>query len=102
LPLYVSVYAYYRSNRQKVPQGRGASPEVEENQGEALVDAALQNDVKYIVYSSVDRGGEKRSWENPTSVPHFKSKHTVELYLRDKAAGAALMWTILRLAALWK
>jgi uncharacterized protein YbjT (DUF2867 family) len=80
-----------------VSQGRGASPEIEERQAKALVDAAVQGgEVKFFVYSSVERGGNERSWSNPTNVPHFISKHNVELHLREKALGTGLQWTILR------
>jgi uncharacterized protein YbjT (DUF2867 family) len=47
------------------------------------------------VYSSVDRGGNEKSWTNPTHTPHFICKHNVELYLREKA-GDKMAWTILR------
>ncbi|KAK4647229.1 uncharacterized protein QC761_0027180 [Podospora bellae-mahoneyi] len=45
--------------------------------------------------TSVDRGGDEHSWNNPTDVPHFKSKWEVEHYLR-KSATRTLGWTILR------
>ncbi|KAK6828235.1 hypothetical protein PG990_009851 [Apiospora arundinis] len=87
--------------------GGGASPESEERQGKALVDAALAHGVEHFVYTSADRGGEARSFENPTNVPHFISKHNIEHYLVDKASAAAaaaspsssktpMTWTILR------
>ena len=65
-------------------------------QGKALVDASLAHGVKHLVYSSVERGGEARSWDNATAVPHFATKHDVELYLREKAQGTPMSWTILR------
>lgn len=70
----------------------------EESQAIPLIDAAVSHGVKHIVFSSVDRGGDEKSWTNPTDVPHFKSKHNIEIYLRDKAAGddASFTWTILR------
>lgn len=67
----------------------------EEEQGNKTVDAALANGVEHFVYTSIDRGGPK-SDNNPTSVPHFATKHTVELYLKEKAAGWKMNWTILR------
>ncbi|RYO79654.1 hypothetical protein DL762_008058 [Monosporascus cannonballus] len=79
--------------------GKGASSELEEVQGKALVDAALSNKVKFFVYSSVDRGGE-RSFDNPTVVPHFISKHNVEHHLVDSARTTDMQWTILRPTAL--
>ncbi|KAK8105557.1 uncharacterized protein PG998_003967 [Apiospora kogelbergensis] len=90
----------------QVAIGGGASPESEERQGKALVDAALANGVEHFVYTSADRGGETRSFSNPTKVPHFVSKHNIEHHLVDKAAAAAasasssaqtpMTWTILR------
>ncbi|KAI2825573.1 hypothetical protein CBS147321_1090 [Aspergillus niger] len=67
----------------------------EEAQGKKLVDEALKQKVKYFVYSSVDRGGE-RSWDNPTDVPHFLRKHHIEHHLMDKAKGTDMDWVILR------
>ncbi|RYP87838.1 hypothetical protein DL769_000430 [Monosporascus sp. CRB-8-3] len=75
--------------------GKGASPELEEVQGKALVDAALSNNVKFFVYSSVDRGGE-RSFDNPTPVPHFISKYNIEHHLVDSTNTTDMQWTILR------
>ncbi|KAK0736062.1 hypothetical protein B0T21DRAFT_366210 [Apiosordaria backusii] len=73
----------------------------EEEQALPLIDAAVEHGVKHIVFSSVERGGEERSWENPTNVPHFLEKHNVEIYLRDKAEKeqGKFTWTILRPAA---
>jgi len=47
-----------------------------------------------FVYTSVDRQGDK-SDSNPTYVPHFASKHKIEMYLKEKADGK-MTWTILR------
>ncbi|KAK4215617.1 hypothetical protein QBC37DRAFT_122203 [Rhypophila decipiens] len=70
----------------------------EQDQAIPLIDAAVSHGVKHIVFSSVDRGGDSKSWTNPTQVPHFKSKHDIEIHLRDKAQqdGAGFTWTILR------
>jgi len=67
----------------------------EETEGKALVDGAIENGVDYFVFTSVDRGGEEKSWTNPTVVPHFIAKHNVELYLKEKA-GSKMQWSILR------
>jgi hypothetical protein len=75
--------------------GGSASVEIEETQGKALVDGALAADVKFFVYSSVDRGGDDKSYENPTTVPHFTNKHNIEHHLVEKA-GDKMQWTILR------
>jgi len=68
---------------------------VEERQGKAFVDAALKNNVKHFVYSSVDRGGDT-SLDSPTRIPHFISKHKIEHHLVEKAKGSGMTWTILR------
>jgi len=79
----------------QIPLGKGASVETEEKQGKDLVDAALANNVQQFVYTSVDRGGDSKSYENPTPIPHFISKHNIEHHLVDKA-GDKMKWTILR------
>jgi uncharacterized protein YbjT (DUF2867 family) len=82
----------------QVAMGKGASPEKEEKQGKALVDESIKQGVKHFVQSSVDRGGDEKSWTDPTNVPHFASKHNIEIHLRDEAAkaGGTMEWTILR------
>ncbi|RYP47995.1 hypothetical protein DL768_006042 [Monosporascus sp. mg162] len=80
------------------------APPGDEAQAIPLIDAAVEHGVRHIVFSSVDRGGDARSWGNPTSIPHFAAKHRVELHLRDATAcavsapggAAATSWTILR------
>jgi uncharacterized protein YbjT (DUF2867 family) len=69
--------------------------DTEEKQGKALVDAALKNNVKHFVYSSVDRGNEA-SLNNPTYIPHFIHKHNIEHHLIDSTKGTDMQWTILR------
>jgi hypothetical protein len=49
----------------------------EESQGKALIDESIRQKVKFFVYSSVDRGGEDRSFNNPTNIPHFMTKHNI-------------------------
>ncbi|KAL8782442.1 MAG: hypothetical protein Q9213_005372 [Squamulea squamosa] len=78
----------------------------EEEQGKALVDASLEAGVKHFVFTSVERGGNERSWENPTAVPHFLTKHNIEMHLLEKTkpststtddvAAERMKWTILR------
>lgn len=72
--------------------------EHETRQGKALIDESIKAGVKHFVYSSLERGGEERSWNNPTTVPHFITKHQIEHHLRDSTAdGKSNMgWTILR------
>jgi len=79
----------------QVPAGKGQTTETEQTQGKALVDEALKAGVKQFVYSSVDRGGDK-SYDNPTNIPHFISKHNIEHHLIDKAKGTDISYTILR------
>ncbi|OOF90557.1 hypothetical protein ASPCADRAFT_519191 [Aspergillus carbonarius ITEM 5010] len=73
----------------------GSTHDTEEKQGKDLIDAALKNDVKYFVYTSVDRGGDA-SFDQPTRIPHFITKHNVEHHLVNKAKGTDMEWTILR------
>lgn len=69
----------------------------EEKQGIPFIDAAVAHGVKHIVFSSVDRGGNEKSWNNPTNIKHFYQKHNVEVHLRDKALkDGGFTWTILR------
>jgi uncharacterized protein YbjT (DUF2867 family) len=79
--------------------GGGATAEKEEKQGKALVDESIKQGVRFFVQSSVDRGGDDKSWTNPTVVPHFASKHNIEVHLRDSVAamqGEKMDWAILR------
>ncbi|KAK1765372.1 NmrA-like family domain-containing protein 1 [Phialemonium atrogriseum] len=70
----------------------------EEKQAIPLIDAAVSHGVKHVVFSSVDRGGDARSWDNPTDVKHFYQKHNIEVHVRDKAARepGSFTWTVLR------
>lgn len=70
----------------------------EEKQGIPFIDTAVAHGVKHIVFSSVDRGGDEKSWRNPTDVKHFYQKHQIELHLRDKGLppDAGFTWTVLR------
>jgi len=79
----------------QLAMGKGASAKSEEAQGKALVDGALENGVKMFVYTSVDRGGDDKSFDNPTDVPHFISKYHIEHHLVEKAKGK-MDYTILR------
>ncbi|KIW05935.1 uncharacterized protein PV09_03127 [Verruconis gallopava] len=77
------------------PVGSKNATAIEEAHGKAVVDGALAHGVKHFVYTSVERGGDDKSYDNPTNVPHFISKHNIEHHLVDKA-GDKMGWTILR------
>ena len=79
----------------QISMGKGVTHEGEIRQGKELVNESVKNNVQHFVYSSVDRGGDERSWNNATPILHFQSKHDIELHLRDKA-GSKMGWTILR------
>ncbi|KAH7144259.1 hypothetical protein B0J13DRAFT_622823 [Dactylonectria estremocensis] len=44
----------------------------------------------------VERGGDEKSWDNLTPVPHFKTKHEIEHCLCDSTAKHPMGWKILR------
>lgn len=69
----------------QVSMGSGVTLEGEVRQGKAMIDESIKAGIKHFVYSSVDRGGNERSWDNPTPVPHFKTKHEIEHHLRNSA-----------------
>ncbi|KAH6653935.1 hypothetical protein BKA67DRAFT_563671 [Truncatella angustata] len=84
----------------QISMGKGVTMESEVAQGKALIDESMKRGVKYYVYSSVERGGDEHSWENPTPIPHFQSKYHIERYLRDVTSRShnveGMDWTILR------
>lgn len=76
------------------PVNLTSNPEVK--QGIALIDEAIKAGVTHFVYSSVDRGGEEKSWTDMTDVPHFRTKAYIENHLRDAAKGSNMTWSIVR------
>jgi len=78
----------------QVSMGPGVTFEGEIKQGNALIDESVKRGVKQFVYSSVERGGDETSWNNPTPIEHFKSKHQIEHHLKENAGN--MPWTILR------
>ncbi|OJD36229.1 uncharacterized protein BKCO1_12000121 [Diplodia corticola] len=78
----------------QVPGGDGQTPETEEAQGKALIDAALAHGVQHFVYTSVERGAPRPNV--PTEVPHFASKHRVEEHLLAKAGENNMTWTVIQ------
>ncbi|KAK9463012.1 uncharacterized protein V1516DRAFT_671744 [Lipomyces oligophaga] len=79
----------------QAPAFKGNGFIIEEAQGKALIDSSIKHGVKYFVYSSVDRNGEK-SFDNPTDIPHFRSKHNIEHHLVEHTKNKEMDWTILR------
>ncbi|KAI1435122.1 hypothetical protein GGR50DRAFT_694457 [Xylaria sp. CBS 124048] len=84
----------------QVSMGKGVTVEGEISQGKALIDESIKTGVRHFVYSSVERGGDEASWQNPTPVPHFQTKHAIEHHLlnstRPGTPGEKMGWTILR------
>lgn len=76
----------------------------EEKQAIPLIDAAVEHGVQHIVFSSVDRGGDEKSWTTPTNITHFEQKHNIELHIRDKAEKepGKFTWTIIRPVAFFE
>lgn len=76
-------------------------PHTEEDQAMPMIDACVAHGVAHIVFSSVDRGGDERSWGYETPVSHFAAKCRIEEYLREACGGDGqadkhTRWTILR------
>jgi uncharacterized protein YbjT (DUF2867 family) len=82
----------------QVSMGTGVTFDGEVKQGCQLIDQSVKEGVKHFVYSSVERGGNDKSWNNETPIPHFQTKHRIEQHLVDKAGknGEKMGWTILR------
>ena len=81
-----------------------AGEKKEEQQGKALVNAAVEAGVHHIVFTATDRGGQQKSDTTPTIVPHFRSKYNVEQDIMKKAEASEgrLTWTFLRPAAFFE
>ncbi|KAF2704286.1 NmrA family protein [Pleomassaria siparia CBS 279.74] len=82
----------------QISMGPGVTVETEVQQGNALIDESIKHGVSHFVYSSVDRGGNAKSFDNQTPIPHFQSKYQIEKHLLEKAGnkGDRMGWTILR------
>ncbi|KAK3315904.1 hypothetical protein B0H66DRAFT_518523 [Apodospora peruviana] len=82
----------------QVSLGPGVTRDSEIKQGTALIDASIAAGVKHFVYSSIERGGDDKSWDTQTPIPHFQSKYQIERHLRDATANgkSSMGWTILR------
>lgn len=81
-----------------------AGEKKEQEQGKALTNAAVAAGVQHIVFSATERGGQQASDNNPTTVPHFRSKYNVEreIISRAKASNGRLTWTFLRPVAFFE
>ncbi|GKU05739.1 family protein 1 [Fusarium langsethiae] len=82
----------------QLSMGKGVTLEGEVRQGKGLIDESTKAGVKHFNYSSVDRGGDEKSWTDATVVPHFKTKYEIEHHLRDSTNNgrSSMSWTILR------
>ncbi|KAG9202008.1 hypothetical protein B5807_07535 [Epicoccum nigrum] len=82
----------------QISMGPGVTTEFEVKQGSDLIDESIKEGVTHFVYSSVDRGGNEHSFNNPTPIPHFQTKLEIEQHLLEKAgkSGERMGWTILR------
>lgn len=78
----------------QISMGKGVTFDGEIAQGKAMIDESVKHGVKHFVYSSVDRGGDEKSWDTETPIPHFQTKCQIDRYLRDTAGQMG--WTILR------
>ncbi|KAF1926499.1 NmrA family protein [Didymella exigua CBS 183.55] len=82
----------------QISMGPGVTTEFEVKQGSDLIDESIKERVTHFVYSSVDRGGNDKSFNNPTPIPHFQTKEEIEQHLLKAAGknGEKMGWTILR------
>ena len=62
-----------------------AGEKKEQDRGKALANAAADAGVQHIVFSATERGGQQASDNNPTTVPHFRSKYHVEREIMKRA-----------------
>lgn len=82
----------------QVSMGKGDIVAQEIQQGCDLIDESIKEGVKHFVYSSVERGGNEKSFQTETPIPHFQTKYKIEHHLLEKAGkqGEVMGWTILR------
>ncbi|KAF0635642.1 hypothetical protein FPSE5266_05474 [Fusarium pseudograminearum] len=82
----------------QLSMGKGVTLEGEVRQGKGLIDESIKAGIKHFVYSSVDRGGDEKSWTDATVVPHFKTKYEIEHHLHNSTnnGNSSMNWTILR------
>lgn len=81
----------------QTPPGFPPNADLEEQQGKALIDAAIEHGVSIFVQTTVDRG--PNSDTNATDVAHFASKFRIEKHLLERcreASDSKMTFTILR------
>lgn len=84
--------AFYVQN----PLAKGSSPDLEQKEGKAFIDACISNGVQHFVYGSADRHGDDADTKT-TNISGFISKYHIEHYLREQCAEKSNMtYTILR------
>lgn len=70
---------------------------LEEEQGKAVIDASIAHHVSFFVYSSVHRGNIEQYPKEPTTVPHWATKHRVEQHLVEATQkGEKMRFCVLR------
>lgn len=74
----------------------------EEQQGKAMTKAAIDAGVQHIVFTSTERGGQKKSDTNTTDIPHFTSKYNIEKDIQEKSKATGATWTFLRPVAFYE
>ncbi|KAF7846358.1 hypothetical protein BT93_L4503 [Corymbia citriodora subsp. variegata] len=76
----------------------------EEARGKALTHAAVQAGASHIVFTATERGGQEKSENDPTEVPHFASKFRIEQDIKAAAAASHghLTYTFLRPVAFFE
>ncbi|KAK5716264.1 hypothetical protein LTR17_016528 [Elasticomyces elasticus] len=75
----------------------------EEAEGKAMTKAAVEAGVQHIVFTATDRGGNIGSENNPTGVPHFRSKYNIENDIKAQSeANPHVTWTFLRPVAFFE
>ena len=67
-----------------------ANPHMEIEQGMAIVDAAVQVGVRYLIWSGLPDTDAESHHRLP--VPHFSQKHVVEQYARSQLASSCIVF----------
>lgn len=68
----------------------------EVDEAKSLIDASVASGVRYIVYSSVDRGGKEASDRDASYCKTFSDKYIIEKYLEQTTKHTTLDYTIIR------